>query len=323
MYEVEVAHSFRSCTPQRALATPDLCERFPLTAGTGDGRLLLMHLWRKRVTTRWWRLRGEDLTDRFGGSLAVIERPGAKRVTLEVLCAKGPDARALLREFGGSIERLRRDWLQQFTKQAPAKPLRIGSRLVVLRAPEKGNAPKATGARRLVIPAEAAFGTGEHATTAMCLRLLEQTAHRFQPGWTMLDAGTGSGILALAGSYFGAGRVFAIDNDPLACATAKRNARANRVRNIEFSTGDILKRKLTGKFEIITANLFSEILIKALPIWSRHLAPGGHLILSGILRGQESTVLRALRRHRFTISEIRRRGKWIALLAQLPEQKGS
>lgn len=159
-----------------------------------------------------------------------------------------------------------------------------------------------------------AFGTGEHATTAMCLRLLEQITRQFQPGWTMLDAGTGSGILAIAGRYFGARRVLAIDNDPLACTAAKRNARVNGVGKIEFSTGDILKQKLTGKFEIITANLFSEIVIAALPIWSRLLAPGGQLILSGILRSQETTVGRALRRHGFTTSEIRRRGKWIALL---------
>jgi ribosomal protein L11 methyltransferase len=72
----------------------------------------------------------------------------------------------------------------------------------------------------------------------MCLRLLERTARQFQSGWMMLDAGTGSGILAIAGSYFGARRVLAIESDPLACATAKRNARANGVRGIEFLTGD-------------------------------------------------------------------------------------
>jgi ribosomal protein L11 methyltransferase len=283
-----------------------------------------MHLWRKRVGTRWWRLRCENLTERFRDSLAVIERPGAERVTLEISCETECDARELVHEFGGSIERLRRDWLQHFARRARAKPLRIGSRLVILRAPEKEAAPsQANHARSLVIPAEAAFGTGAHATTAMCLRLLERITRQFQPGWTMLDAGTGSGILAIAGSYLGVRRVLAIDDDPLACATAKRNARVNGVRNIEFSTGDILKQQLTGKFEIITANLFSEILIEALPIWSRHLAAEGHVIFSGILRSQESAVVRALRRHSFTASEIRRRGKWIALLAQLREQKGS
>jgi ribosomal protein L11 methyltransferase len=275
-----------------------------------------MYIWRKRAGRDWLRGGIEPLMRRFGSALAVVERPGGKRALLEVCCRTKKEAQELLREFGGSVERLRRDWLRQFTKQAQARPLRIGSRLVVLRAPEKGKAPKANDARLLFIPAEAAFGTGEHATTAMCLRLLEQTTRHFQPGWTMLDAGTGSGILALAGSYFGAGRTFATDNDPLACATAKRNARANRVRNIEFSTGDILKQKFTGKFEIITANLFSEILIEALPIWSQSLATGGHLILSGILRSQESAVVRALRRHRFTGLETRRRGKWVALLVK-------
>jgi ribosomal protein L11 methyltransferase len=276
-----------------------------------------MHLWRKRVGTRWWRLRCENLTERFRDSLAVIERPGAKRVTLEISCETERDVRELVREFGGSIERLRRDWLQHFARQTRSKPLRIGSRLLILREPEKEAAPaQAKRARPLIIPAEAAFGTGEHATTALCLLLLERITRQFQPGWTMLDAGTGSGILAIAGSYFGARRVLAIDNDPLACVTAKRNARVNSVRNIEFSTRNILKQKLTGKFEIITANLFSEILIEASRIWARHLAPGGHLIFSGILRSQESAVVRALRRHSLTVSEIRRRGKWIALLVQ-------
>lgn len=231
---------------------------------------------------------------------------------LEIFCATGRQARELVRKFGGGIEPLRRDWLQHWMKQARAKPLRIGSRLLILSAP----AQRVTSARSIVIPAEAAFGTGHHATTAMCLRLLEGLTRHLAPGWTMLDAGTGSGILAIAGGYFGAGRVLAIDHDRLACATAKRNARANGIRNIEFSASDVLKQKLTGKFDVVTANLFSEILIAALPLWSRHLATGGHLILSGVLRSQESAVLRALRRYRFNQPEIRRRGKWVALHAR-------
>jgi ribosomal protein L11 methyltransferase len=280
---------------------------------------ILKYIWRKRVGARWWRDRSDSLTVRFGGSLAIIERLGTKRVTLEVSCATERAAHKLIREFGGSVQKLRPGWLQHFARQTQGKPLRIGPRLIILGAPMR----RTTAARALVIPAEAAFGTGHHATTAMCLRLLERVTRGPAPGWTMLDAGTGSGILAMAGSCFGATRVLAIDNDPLACATAQRNARLNRARNIEFSIGDVLKRKLTGKFEVITANLFSEIVIEALPIWSRHLAPSGYLILSGILRSQESAVVRALRRHSLVASEIRRRGKWIALLAQQRQQKGS
>jgi len=271
-----------------------------------------MYIWRKRPGARWLRDRNEELTLRFGSTLALVERPGSERVLLEISCRKREQARELLREFGGSVEKLPSDWLQYSVKRNRSKPLRIGSRLVITSSPARKDVSKLA----LVIPAEAAFGTGDHATTAMCLRLLERITRDLPLGWSMLDAGTGSGILAIAGSYFGAGRVLALDNDSLACATARRNAIVNGVSNIEFLTGDILKRKLTGKFDIITANLYSDILIAALPVWGRNLAPGGYLILSGILRSQETMVVRALRQHGFSASEIRRRGKWIAVHAQ-------
>jgi ribosomal protein L11 methyltransferase len=270
-----------------------------------------MYIWRKRVTPDWLEQRREDLLRRFGSALAIIEQPGKARTLVEVSCGTRKEALQIRREFSGTIEKLRTDWLEQLAKRNRTKPLRIGSRLIVSRT----RVPAAMAARTIVIPAEAAFGTGEHATTAMCLRLLEQITRQFPPGWTMLDAGTGSGILAIAGSYFGARRVLAIDSDPLACTTAKRNARVNGVRNIEFSTGDILKHKLTGKFDIVTANLFSEILEAALLTWLRLLADDGSLILSGVLRSQEGALLAALRRNGLVANETRRRGKWIALLA--------
>ena len=251
------------------------------------------------------------MTRRFGDALALVERPGSERTLLEISCRTKKHATDLIWEFGGSVEKLRPDWLQHFAKQDRTKPLRIGSRLVVLSAPAGQN----VATRTLVIPAEAAFGTGHHATTAMCLRLLERVTRRLAPSWIMLDAGTGSGILAIAGDYFGAERVLAVDHDPLACATAKRNARANGAQNVEIRTGDILKQKLTGKYDVITANLFSEILIAALPKCSRRLRRGGQMILSGILRAQERAVVTALRRNGLTVQEIRRKGKWIALLA--------
>lgn len=273
-----------------------------------------MYIWRKRATADWLRTQSEDLNRRFGSDLAIVERPGNARPLLEISCPSEREARTLVREFGGSVERLRRDWLAHFARRTRVRPLRVGSRLVILRSPGKKTPSDQTCA--LVIPAEAAFGTGDHATTAMCLRLLERTTRQLPPGWNLLDAGTGSGVLALAGSCFGAKRIVAVDLDPLACTTAKRNARVNRIRNIEFIHGDVLKLKLHGMIDIIAANLFSEILIEALPAWSRHLAPGGSLILSGILRSQERAIRRALKQNGFEVSEIRRRGKWIGLLAR-------
>ena len=255
-----------------------------------------MYIWRKRATTDWLKRHGDDLLRRFGTTLAIIERPEKSRTLVEVSCPTQRQALELQDKFGGAIEKLRADWLERFAKESQIKPLRVRSELIV-------------------IPAGAAFGTGEHATTAMCLRMLERVTRKRDREWTMLDAGTGTGILAIAGSRFGAKRIIAIDNDPLACSTGQRNARANRVGNIEFRTGDVLKQKLARKFDVITANLFSEILIAALPIWSRHLESDGCLILSGILRSQERTLVAALRRNHFDPREIKRRGKWIALLA--------
>ena len=262
-----------------------------------------MYLWRKQATKEWLQQRGDALIARHGDALAIVERPG-KRAIIEVVVSKLPAD--LRREFGGRIQKLRADWFQRLTKRAPTPALRIGSRLLISRN-------KTPGA--IVIPAEAAFGTGDHATTAMCLRMLERVTRSLPPGWSMLDAGTGSGILAIAGSRLGAWRVVAIENDPLACSVAQRNVRANRAQNIEFRIGDVLKEKPRGKFAIITANLFSEVLIAGLPFWLPRLAPDGWLILSGVLRSQERSLTTALRRNGCRAVEIKRRGKWIAVLA--------
>lgn len=272
-----------------------------------------MYIWRKRVAPDWLQLRSEELNRRFGAALAIVEQPGKRQITLQISCPTARQARSLVLELGGQAEKLPRDWLRDFAKRAQAKPLRIGSRLIVRSAPDQKEVPGST--RTILIPAEAAFGTGEHATTAMCLRLLERETRNRPPGWTVLDAGTGSGILAIAARCLGAARVLAIDNDPVACAIAMRNARANGVRQIEFQTSDALKLKTAKKFDIITANLFSEILITALPGWSRILTRSGLVILSGILRSQEYAVVSALRQNGFALQKIRRRGKWIALLA--------
>jgi ribosomal protein L11 methyltransferase len=276
-----------------------------------------MYTWRKRVTSDWLLRRNEDWLRRFGPELAIIEQPGKARTLVEVSCGTRKEALQIQREFGGAIEKLRADWLEQIAQRNRAKPLRIGSRLIVSRT----RVPTAKSPRTIVIPAEAAFGTGEHATTAMCLRMLEWVTRKRAAGWSLLDAGTGSGILAIAASCLGAKRIVAIENDPMACAVAKRNAATNRAHNIEFRNGDVLKEKFRGKFDIITANLYSEILIAALPAWRRSLAPDGCLILSGILRSQESAVASTLRRSEFMVRETKRRGKWIALLASCAGKK--
>jgi ribosomal protein L11 methyltransferase len=162
----------------------------------------------------------------------------------------------------------------------------------------------------LAIPASLAFGTGEHATTAMSLRFVEQLTRRWKGGWSLVDLGTGSGILALAAKRFGAGRVTGIDNDPAAISVAKSNARLNRIRGASFQLNDVHKWNSAQEIDVITANLYSDLLIEILP----KLGCSRWLIISGILRSQQNELVRALQRNHRDIVSVKRRGKWVAIL---------
>lgn len=277
-----------------------------------------MYLWKYQASAPWLAAHEMELEQTWPGAVAVIDRPGRARVLVQVTCQTRAEASRLERRFGGSAESLGRNWQQKFLAAAQQSPLRIGRQLVVVRSPQS------SGARQLVIPAAGAFGTGEHATTAMSLRLLEETTRRLSPGWRLLDAGTGTGILALAARRFGAREVVGLDNDPRAIAHARANSRLNNITRANFTTADVLRWKPESQFEVITANLFSELLIAALPQLRCALLSDGQLIASGILREQEDDVIRALADQSFDLLRTRRRGKWVALHARLGRhRKGS
>jgi ribosomal protein L11 methyltransferase len=267
-----------------------------------------MYLWRRRASQKWSSDHEERLRAIAGNRLAIIEPAGHKRLELEVTSGSQSEAQKLAKEFGGRVEKLPYDWLKRFSRKQQSKPVRIGNRLIVARSPKDEKSTK-----RLIIPASMAFGTGQHATTAMSLRMLEQLTRNWKHGWSIVDLGTGSGILALSAKRFGAARVIAIDNDPIAISTAKENARLNKIHAVEFRVGDVRRVTLPHKIEIITANLFSELLIEILP----KLKAPRWMILSGILRIQERDVTRALRRHKIDIVQVRRRGKWVAMLTSV------
>jgi ribosomal protein L11 methyltransferase len=295
----------------------------------------MMHLWRKLAEPRWLNAHENILQARSRGSLVIISRPGRKRLQLEVACRSRNVSQELIEEFGGHAETLPRNWLKRFADLQRSKPLKIRKRLIVVastsdyrqrcsvRCPQRisarDNAVR-TAARYstsgktalLVIPASAAFGTGEHATTAMSLRLLEQLTRKWKKGWSLADLGTGSGILALAAKRLSAGRVIGIDIDPKAISIAKANARLNRINNADFQLADVRRWKPTTALDIVAANLYSELLIEILP----RLRRSNWLILSGVMRTQESDFVRALRRNKIEIVSVKRRGKWIATLTR-------
>ncbi len=268
------------------------------------------YIWRRAANAEWLSANEIPLHEQTSGAYAVIERPRRKQLIVEAFCNRACAARGLRSSFGGSVSQLATDSEARALAAAKTKTLRIGRRLIV--AGDEHDVTTGGSKAVLIIPAGAAFGTGEHATTAMSLRMLERITRNLVR-WRMLDAGTGSGILALAGRRFGAQKVAAVDNDPLAISTAKENARRNNVPGIRFRVGDVAKQQ-RGTFDIISANLYSELLIATLPLWREKLRPGARLIISGVMRTQEADLLRALRKNGYSTHETRRRGKWIALL---------
>jgi ribosomal protein L11 methyltransferase len=277
-----------------------------------------MYIWQKFVTAEWLARHEWRLDDAASGRQATIQWPNRKRILIECSCRNINGARRLMGDFGGSVRLLPADWLKSYQGSAKTKPIRIGKRLVITNVgwTLASRQLRPRGTFHLVIPAGMAFGTGDHATTAMSLRLLEEVSREMETGWSLVDLGTGSGILALAAKCFGATEVVALDNDGQAIRIAKQNARCNNIRGIKFHVRDALRPKNRHeKFDLITANLFSELLIKALPIWRPRLKQNGRVILSGVLREQEPQLLRALCHQRLSVLDVRRRGKWVAMLA--------
>jgi ribosomal protein L11 methyltransferase len=307
-----------------------------------------MYLWRKLADPHWLSAHENPLQARSRGRLVIISRPGRKRLQLEIVCTSRNLGRELIEEFGGRAEKWPRDWLKRFADLHKSEPLKIGKRLListtapspakrrthgvgrspqlpnVTRRPTRGPSSssarlRTTRSRRfnarqplvLVIPASAAFGTGEHATTAMSLRLLERLSCKWEKGWSLADLGTGSGILALAAKRFGAGRVTGIDLDPRAISIAKANARLNKIDNVDFQLGDVRRWKPGAGWDVIAANLYNELLISV----ASKLNRSNWLILSGVLRRQEDELLRVLQKDNMEIASVKRRGKWIALMA--------
>lgn len=181
-----------------------------------------------------------------------------------------------------SVDRLEdADWVAVTQRQFD--PMRVGERLWIV--PTWHEAPE-PGAINIALDPGAAFGTGSHPTTRLCLAWLE--AH-VRPGDEVLDYGCGSGILAIAALKLGAARARALDIDPLALEAARYNAQRNRV------TLDVLdaQRGFEGLHRITVANILANPLRMLAPILASHTLAGGEICLSGILEAQAAEVVAA------------------------------
>ena len=244
--------------------------------------------------------------------LAFTERPGAARALLNAYPDSRAEALALARKWGGRVSGVDvRKWL----KSRPALPTRIGTKLEIIHGPARGR--KKPVVPHLHIPHGVAFGSGEHATTSMLLR--ELTRPRDWSAMSVLDLGTGSGVLALTARLFGARRIVATDFDPDAVRTARQNEALNFSQPlIRWRRADVKKLRPATRYDLVLANLFSGILCEAAPQISASVAPGGELWLSGILVEQEREVIAAYRREGLRLKRARRRGKWVMLRFKTP-----
>ena len=156
-----------------------------------------------------------------------------------------------------------------------------------------------------------AFGTGEHETTSLCMNWLEEL---IQPEMAVFDVGTGSGILAIAARALGAGRVDAMDFDPVAVMATVKNAARNN-SSIMIYKSDLL-RDCVGKADLIIANIVADVILMLVPQLEEHLNENGKFLCSGVLVERADDVCAALEDTGFSITEKRIDGEWCAILAQ-------
>lgn len=193
------------------------------------------------------------------------------------------------------------------------RPLRFG-RVVV--APSWRRVTPGRGRVLVRLDPGMAFGTGQHPTTAACLRA---AAAHVRPARPLLDLGTGSGILAVAAARLGARPVIALDTDPEACAQAAANCRRNGLgSSVRICCGSLEALGPRETFALILANLTAAAHLTLLPALRGRLAPGGRAVLAGILAAQAAEVRRAAAAAGLAVIERERAAGWVALHVARP-----
>ncbi|CAG9608107.1 50S ribosomal protein L11 methyltransferase [Pseudoneobacillus rhizosphaerae] len=158
-----------------------------------------------------------------------------------------------------------------------------------------------------------AFGTGTHPTTVMCIQALERTVKK---GDRIIDVGTGSGVLSIAGAMLGAEKITALDLDQVAVTTAKMNIELNHVQEIVEVSQNNLLEGIVEPVDGIVANILAEVIVRFTDDASKIVKKDGYFIASGIIQQKKQDVKDALTKAGFEITETLLMEDWVALIAK-------
>ncbi len=240
-------------------------------------------------------------------SVFVAKVDGRQRIALHETLARIRDAGLNIGLGRASIRRIpRENWAESWKRHF--KPLEIGSKLLILPSWSKRN-PK-PGQAVVILDPGLSFGTGHHPTTGFCLEQISVWRDP-QKSQSMLDVGTGSGILSIAAAKLGYAPVEALDFDPDAVRVAKENAAVNRVR-FSISQKDLVKLpvRIRKRFDIVCANLIYDLLIQESHRIVNRVARDGMLVLAGILAEQFPAVRCAYEKAGMRLVGRRLAGEW-------------
>lgn len=158
-----------------------------------------------------------------------------------------------------------------------------------------------------------AFGTGTHPTTVMCLQALEKVV---KSGQSVIDIGTGSGVLAIGAALLGAEHVHALDLDEVAVRSATANVELNNVTDrVQTVHGNLLDSVDTPA-DVVVANILADIILSFTDDAYQMVKPGGHYITSGIIGARKDDVRRGLEQSGFAIEEVMMMEDWVAIIAK-------